>query len=663
MPRPARSHSIAAPAAESELETLRRERDRYRALVDLTAEGFSIFDAHANILYESPANTRIHGYNQVEMEGKSLLDFTHPDDCARIIPHFEQLVANPGSRASDTIRFRHKLGHWIYLEGTVVNLLHDSRIRGMINNFRDITARIEAEHELQRAKEAAEQAQRLQQHFLTNLSHEFRTPLTLIHQPIQDLRAACSKLARDPLWDIVEGNLSRLDGLFSELIDLSLLDAGTFRLRARLCDPAAFLRAQLACFAPTAAARRITLCPTIYPTTPLYFDPAKLTKVVSNLVSNALKFTPAGGRVTVSLGAETADDASQPDRLRIIVTDTGPGIPPRETKRIFERYYQIGQGDTRPAEGMGIGLALAREMVELHGGEIGVHSTLGQGSSFWFWLPYGHAHLHPDDLDLNAPPEPGQFALAPLMPPEPAGTPAAGEEDAFKPTLLLVEDNADLRYYLGLHLRAHYRVTGVADGAEALAHIARERPALVLSDVMMPRLDGLALCRQLRAHPATADLPIVLLSAKGTHEDRTAGLVAGASDYICKPFAMAELLLRLHRFTPAAPAVPATEERWKNRFLTTVRHEMGAPDFSIQRLSRQLGMSERQLQRRSQEIFGCHPGEVIRNERLARAQALLRAGEFETVAEIAYAVGMTPSYLSRLFRSQLGTTPKQLYRS
>lgn len=664
MARPTGSHSVTPPSTEIEIESLRRERDRFRALVDLTAEGFSIFNDQAVILYESPANTRIHGYSQKEMEGKNLFDFTHPEDVAHAGPIFARLVAQPGGIASDTIRFRHKDGHWIYLEGTVVNRLDDPRIKGLINNFRDVTARVETERELKRAKEAAEQAQRLQQHFLTNLSHEFRTPLTLIQQPMKDLRAACSDLNDHPLWNIVEGNLHRLNDLFSELIDLSLLEAGAFSLRTRLGDASAFFNAQIAYFAPTAAARGITLCPAIGKTPPLYFDAAKLAKVVSNLLTNALKFTPAGGRVTCALHAETAANDPLAGRVHFSVSDTGPGISPQETARIFDRFYQVAQGDTRPAEGMGVGLALAREMVELHGGEIGVESQPGRGSKFWFWLPLGTAHLLPEDIDLNeATPSPHAEVVS--LPTEIPTAPSDDEADLDKPALLLVEDNPDLRYYLGLHLREHYRVINAADGVEALACLAKERPALVLSDVMMPRLDGLELCRRLRADPATAGLPFVLLSAKGSHEDRTAGLAAGASDYVCKPFAMPELVLRLKRFTPLAPppGEPAVIARWKTSFLEAIRRDLGSPDFNIQTLSKALGMSERQLQRRCQEVFDCRPGEIVRQERLLRAQELLRAGEYATVAETAYAVGMTPSYLTRLFRSQLGTSPKTIKHS
>src|SRR5690625_2170379 len=202
------------------------ESDWLRAAVEMTSEGFTIFDGEANILYESPANTRITGYSVEEMRGTNLFQYIHPDEREAIRARFQLLATDPGGSESATVRFLHKQRHWIFIEGTVVNRLDDPRVRGMINNFRDVTAKIEAERELRRAQEAATEAHRLQQNFLANLSHEFRTPLTLIREPLKDLRGADPNETNATLWKIVERNLVRLDGLIHELIELPLTDAG-----------------------------------------------------------------------------------------------------------------------------------------------------------------------------------------------------------------------------------------------------------------------------------------------------------------------------------------------------------------------------------------------------------------------------------------------------
>ena len=174
-------------AAQEEIERARLEGQHFHALIERSAEGISLFDTGAKILWESPSNKRIHGWESWEMEGKNLFDFCHEDDLARAMPRFHHLAQAPGIVETEVVRFRHKKGHWIYLEGTVINATDDPRVKALVNNFREVTGRLEAERELRRAKDAAEEAHRLQQHFLTNLTHEFKTPLTLIRGPLVDL--------------------------------------------------------------------------------------------------------------------------------------------------------------------------------------------------------------------------------------------------------------------------------------------------------------------------------------------------------------------------------------------------------------------------------------------------------------------------------------------
>lgn len=634
------------------------ESDWLRAAVEMTSEGFTIFDGEANILYESPANTRITGYTVNEMRGANLFQFIHPDEREPLQERFKSLAYQPDGSESAIVRFLHKHGHWIYLEGTVVNRLDDPRVRGMINNFRDVTAKIEAERELRRAQETASEAHRLQQKFLANLSHEFRTPLTLIRQPLEDLRAADPSDENATLWSIVERNLARLDSLLHELIHLAMTDAGAVSLRVRLEDTESFLREEIDSFMEAAKAKKIILNAEMNGTPPLYFDRKSLRKVISNLLSNAIKFTPAGGQIL--LRTET-DPLSE--RVHFYVIDNGPGIGLNETERVFKRFYQINDSLQQSEEGMGLGLALAQEAVEMHGGEIGVSSALGEGCRFWFWLPTGAAHLHPDDIDLSDRPASERTEFPKISTAKIDGN--QGPITADLPELLLVEDNPDMRHYLKLHLEAGYRVVEAQNGLEALAAIARRKPDIVLSDVMMPQLDGLALCRQIRNDFQTADLPILLLSANGRAENRIGGLEAGADDYMSKPFSIPELLLRLkklqqktgvHHNKPSTNAI----ELWRQRVLSAIRTNLADFDFNVTILAREIGLSERQLQRRCREVFGQRPGDLLRSERIEKARNLFAKRTFETVSEVAHAVGLTPNYLNRLCRSFFGKSPKEL---
>ncbi len=657
----------------AEIERMRREGAHFHALIERSAEGISIFDARAKILYESPSNKRIHGYDAHEMEGRNLFDFCHPEDMARVMPRFVHLAEGPGVVETDIVRFRHKAGHYIYLEGTVLNATDDPRVNGLVNNFRDVTARLDAERELRRAKEAAERAQRMQQHFLTNLSHEFKTPLTLIRGPLADLAAdGIAPERRAEAWRLVGRNVERLDALLTELIDLARLEAGAFSLRARRHDLADFARRQTTWFAELAAARRIELRLDAPATCEAFFDGGKLEKVIGNLIGNALKFSPSETTVRVSLrrvpgmrflpddGLGSDADSAEEGRVELSVRDEGPGMDEATRTRVFERFFQGDAGLARGHEGMGIGLAIARELTEMHGGALTVESEPGRGSTFTLSLPLGCAHLDPDDIDTSAAPEPRPHGvdgagMRSATRGEGPGEHAQGE--ASRPRLLLVEDNEDMRRYLRLLLDPHYAVREAGNGAEALEVLARERPDIVLSDVMMPRMDGLALCRRLRADARLASLPVVLLSAKGQADQRAEGLMAGADDYVAKPFSVAELLQRLRARLPrpgialsSSHETAAETNTWQARLEACVDAHLGSADFGVETLARRMGYSSRQLGRRVLELMATTPEAFILGRRLRRARELITERRFETQAEVAHAVGLSPGYFSRRYR-------------
>ncbi|WP_373365613.1 SpoIIE family protein phosphatase [Mycobacterium kansasii] len=405
----------------------------------------------------------------------------------------------------------------------------------------------------QRAEELAE-LDRAKTTFFSNISHEFRTPLTLIIGPVAELRRRTPGLdeqARQEL-EVVHRNGLRLAKLVNTLLDFSRIEAGRMRAHYEPVDLAA-VTADLASVFRSAVERAglefIVNCVRL--DEPVYVDRDMWEKVVLNLLSNALKFTFEGS-IAVRVGG--GDSAAV-----VTVSDTGVGVPAAEMPRLFERFHRVETVQARSNEGSGIGLALVKELVGLLGGSITVDSSQAGGTTFTIRLPYGTAHLPAGALASHEPARGASSAEAYLqealrwLPADinagaalPTGDPVAESDSATRARVLVADDNADMREYLTRLLRsADYRVEAVSDGRQALAVIRAEVPDLVISDVMMPRLDGLALVAQLRADPRTAAVPVLLLSARAGQEASVEGLDAGADDYLVKPFAATELLARV----------------------------------------------------------------------------------------------------------------------
>jgi len=418
-----------------------------------------------------------------------------------------------------------------------------------------------------RAEELAE-LDRAKTTFFSNISHEFRTPLTLIMGPVQELQrqlADAGPRVREEL-EVISRNGLRLGRLVNTLLDFSRIEAGRMQASYEPADLAQ-VTAELASVFRSAVDRAgLALevdCPPL--PEPVFLDRGMWEKVVLNLLSNALKFTFDGSiRVTVR-----ADG----DQAVVTVADTGIGVAEQEMPRLFERFYRIENARSRSTEGSGIGLALVSELIQLHGGTITASSVEGTGTTFTIRLPFGHSHLpagalvpagHAVTVSATADPFVAEALRWPLgrghdgdngtgarpvsgeiMPGSDAGSPAqAGRAGPSR--VLIADDNADMREYLARLLRtAGYQVTAVADGQAALVAVRAGLPDLVLTDVMMPGLDGLGLVGALRADPRTAPVPVVVLSARAGEEAAAAGLEAGADDYLPKPFSAAELLARV----------------------------------------------------------------------------------------------------------------------
>jgi DNA-binding response OmpR family regulator len=520
----------------------------------------------------------------------------------------------------------------------------------------------------------------------------------LILGPLETLLANARERKLRQALGMMHRNARRLQRLINQVLDLSKLQSGQMALRARSINVVAFVRTMVMAFASLAERKRIRLSFTAASKDiAAYVDRDKLEKILSNLISNALEFTKAGGRVEVAVVEEwesgrQGDEESgrQADLLftpapslplsrvvSISIKDTGLGIAPEHLEKIFDRFYQVDDSGTRDQEGTGIGLALARELVELHRGRIWAESEPGKGSTFFVHLPLGKKHLKPREIveeeptidDITAEVAEDELGKAADSEPDPPAS-----KDA--PLLLIVEDNSDVRRYMRGRLQGAYRIIEAEDGVAAFERAVAEIPDVIISDVMMPRLDGLALCEKLKSDQRTSHIPVILLTARASGESKIEGLETGADDYIIKPFDVMELQARVknliaqrrrlrERFQrefilqPREVAVASADERFLRRAMEVAEAHMADPEFSVERFTRLIGMSTMQLHRKLKALTGQSATQFIRMVRLKRAAYLIEK-RLGNVAEIAYEVGFNnPSYFAARFRELYGVSPSE----
>ena len=531
--------------------------------------------------------------------------------------------------------------------------------------------------------EALEELDRLKSQFFVNISHEFRTPLTLVLGPIEDalngVHGTLSRPFREQLL-MMQRNGNRLLLLINQLLDLSKLESGRMHLLARRGDLVSFLRDIVSAFAARAERQSVTLTlSTDLDAAEIHFDRDKLETVFFNLLSNAFKFTPAHGKIVVSIAA---DDTGQ--WYEVAVRDTGRGIAPGDLERVFDRFYQADASLTREHQGTGVGLALVRELVEAHRGGVQVESTPGFGSTFFVRLRTGTSHLEADAIDTGD--ESGVDAAASALTSLP-GTLAADEPDwavgddearpaAGAPTVLIIDDNDDVRAYLKSILGRFYRILEASDGKEGLSIARTEIPDLVVSDIMMPKVDGYELCYSIKVDDRLAHVPVILLTAKAAKDSKILGLRTGADAYVYKPFdadelvALTENLISIRkrlrgqfeqkiRIEPTDVTVESADARFLRQVQGVVEEHMGDTNFGVDWLADEVGLSRRQLSRRLHETASLSPAGFIREIRLRRAAQLLeqRAG---SVAEVAYRVGFaSPDTFSKNFQQVFGVRPSR----
>lgn len=513
--------------------------------------------------------------------------------------------------------------------------------------------------------------------FFTNIAHEFRTPLTLILGPLE--KQAASRT--DPDTTLMIRNARRLKRLIDQLLAISKADTGDLPYRPSVQNFTGLVRGMTSEFADLAAMKKRQVSYT-GPEEDLWFsfDPDHLEKMLANLLSNALKFTREGDEIRVDIKAETTQD---PPLIHLSVEDSGIGIPPDKQPYLFDRFYQVETGLTRSFEGTGIGLALVKELVMLHGGTIHVFSYPEAGSRFTITLP---VREQTSDYQSGR-----SFSPSPLVLDIPDLTdgkdnPSVKESNPDlqkQETILVVEDNADLQSYL-VGLLDGFTVLTANDGAAGLHTATTTVPDLIISDVMMPVMNGYDLVKNLKTERATSHIPVILLTAKSSLDSKLIGLETGADGYLGKPFQSEELLavirnllksrdqLRSHftsmmadtrRQTEPVTSLPVHDQEFLDRILSVIDEELSNPDLSVDALAQAAFLSQSQLNRKLNALVGTPANQLIRIRRMQKAKALLLEGN-RRVNEVAWEVGIPNlAYFSKLFRDTHGQSPSDLISS
>ncbi|MFK2529834.1 response regulator [Bacteroides fragilis] len=504
--------------------------------------------------------------------------------------------------------------------------------------------------------------------FFTNISHDFRTPLTLVADPVEQLLADPSLEGdRRRMLLLVQRNVQILLRLVNQILDFRRYETGKMEFTPVPLD-------LLQCFVGwndsfQAAARRkhIHFSFDSVPDTDYHTqaDAEKLERIYFNLLANAFKFTPENGKVTVRLAALQKDGVPF---FRFTVANTGSLISAEHIRSIFDRFYKIDRHHT----GSGIGLALVKAFVEIHGGSISVESDERLGTVFTV------------DLPVRTCEEGACVVTAPMEESAPDRVDSLLREDEAenlndpsKPSVLVIDDNADIRAYVHTLLNSEYSIIEAADGTEGIRKAMKYVPDVIISDVMMPGIDGIECCRRLKGELQTCHIPVILLTACSLDEQRIQGYAGGADSYISKPFSSQLLLTRIRnliesrqrmkqffgdRQTLAKEDICDMDKDFVERFKSLIEVKMGDSELNVEDLGKEMGLSRVQLYRKIKSLTNYAPNELLRMARLKKAASLLASSDM-TIAEVGYEVGFTsPSYFAKCYKEQFGESPTEFLK-
>ncbi len=504
--------------------------------------------------------------------------------------------------------------------------------------------------------------------FFTNIGHEFRTPLTLILTPIERIIKSAEDSRFNNEFQVIQKNAKRLLTLVNQLLDFRKMEAGQHQISLSGGDLIKFMRDIIESFSDLSRENRVAVhFESDYKELYTKFDRDKMEKVMFNLFSNAFKFTQPEGSITLKI--DQVRESENEDLVRISLADTGIGISKENMEHVFARFYQSDAQSNMVNHGSGIGLSITKEFVELHKGTIWVESEVNVGTTFFVELPLSKNHqseevAEPDDV-LHNESESVKDAMNTL--------------NNQKYTIILVEDNADFRFYLKDNLGQYYNMLEAENGEVGYDKILRHQPDLIVSDVMMPKMNGIDMTLKLKKDRKTKHIPVILLSSHQSDTHKIEGLKAGAIDFISKPFNFEILENRIKsalslkenitssqkkiEVSPTEIAVTSLDEKMIQKALAIVEENMSNADFSVQELSRELGVSRAQLYKKVVSITGQSPIEFIRDIRLKRAALLLEKSQL-SVSEIAYKVGFNnPRYFSNYFKEAYHVLPSKYLES
>ena len=533
----------------------------------------------------------------------------------------------------------------------------------------------------------------LKLNFFANLSHEFRTPLTLIVDPINRLISEEHTEPDDRMeyYQLIRRNTQRLLRLINQLLDISEIEAGVMKLRVVRYDIVNFCKNISHAFIYRASHLRVHFSfESNVEVAEVFFDQDKLEKILFNLISNALKFSPPESRVTVRLSLRNHDHPDIPLALRreaspgsqfvaVAVADEGPGIPKAQQSRVFERFYRV-EKKAGSKSGSGIGLALSKQLAERHYGLIDLVSETG-GSTFTVWLPVHAGRFTAEETGTEILNLEDKVSEIRSLYKNHREADKRDEESLYRlPVILMVEDSDDVRTYIRHHLQPEYRVREAAGGKAGFEQALIYNPDLIISDVMMPGMDGYELCKKLKTDPQTCHIPVVLLTARSSENHQLAGLKAGADDYIGKPFSMAILTLKIKnilasrqkireklstnaRVEPQEVATNRLDEQFFHRLLRAIESRMSDETFNPDALAEMMHLSRSQLYKKIKGLTGLSVSILIRNIRLRRGCALLKTQSM-TISEVAYQVGFSdPGYFTKCFREMYSQSPSEYMHS
>lgn len=511
-----------------------------------------------------------------------------------------------------------------------------------------------------------EDANKAKLQFFTNISHELRTPLTLIADPVNYIMHDDNLNSQQrSMLQIVQRNVLVLTQLVSEILDFRKVQNGKMELRLSDFNLSESMKQWIMLFSASAQKKHIAISMNAPDVVMLRADQDKIERICYNLLSNALKYTSEGGEITLTAKEEDG-------RVMISVADNGCGISSDELPYIFDRFYQAKNA----GRGTGIGLAIVKAFTELHHGEVSATSVEGKGSTFTIHIP-----VRQKGEVTNQPTEKIEQLVEPSSAQEVPNQARHIDEliqpyQTDKPEVLIIDDNIDIRTYLRSVLSEKYNVSEAADGKAGLELARKIVPDIVLSDIMMPVMDGLAFCQQLKTDKAISHIPVILLTARSLDEQRAEGYEHGADAYLSKPFSLRLLFSRIDNLIQSRKKLSKlfsnsdendafeklsneTDKTFAAQLRKIIQDNLSDNEFNVERIGDEIGLSRVQLYRKVKALTGYSPVEMLRKARLTRARHLLRTTE-KTVSEVAYAVGFsTPSYFSKCYKDEFGESPKK----